>query len=178
MKKENRGIYHELQKATTVLYNPSFNLKDIEEIFNYQKPKKYFIPVSSNGYDLWGASVEYSINPSQENKNKLDNISDRITKESNITITRNKVEFERLYGRNMLEFIISISNPKHTLWMGVDPFYFRWEVKWNEETEDYWTIKFYKGAFNYVLEECAGYGEYKTLEADISKERVLELLNK
>jgi len=134
--------------------------------------------MGADGKELFEALIENEYNPTKKSEERLKAISDKIEKQSNETILRNQKNFIFLYGKDLFDFIISIQNPKYTWWMGSDPYNFRWEIKWDSDTEDYWVIRFNKGVFDYVLEECAGYSGYKVLESNISKERVLELLKK
>jgi len=134
--------------------------------------------VGADGKELLEAVIENEYKPTKKSEERLRAISDKITKQSNETILRNQKDFILLYGQDLFDFIISISNPKHTLWLGMYPHNFRWEVKWDSDTEDYWVIRFREGVFNYVIEECSGYAGVEILEKNISKERVLELLKK
>jgi len=76
----------------------------------------------------------------------------------------------------LLEFVKSISK-EHFLVGQYKPYSFRWEVKADYDNDDYWVVRFRNGSFDYEKEVCGGYAGIEILEINISKERVLELLN-
>jgi hypothetical protein len=53
---------------------------------------------------------------------------------------------------------------------------FYWEIS-SDENDDYWSVLFYKGEFSYIKDICGGYAGREVLEKNISKKRVVELLN-
>lgn len=140
--------------------------------------RNYTMMVGVNGMELWQATLAHQAHPTVDTATRLKAINDKISKEAAETKQRNIQDFINLYGADMYVLVEKLNNPKYTHWMGSDPHYFTWEIRWDEDRDDTYVVRFFKGKFDYVVQSCGGYAGTTVLETDITKERVLELLSK
>lgn len=136
--------------------------------------RTYRIYAGLDGMEILNASIAYQYNPSEENKKRVDKISEKIKRESAKSQKVNEKRFIGRYGKDLLEFIRSISKDNFLLGANAIDYQY-WGIK-SDDDDDYWVITFNKGHFHYLKEISGGYAGTEILEANISQERVLELL--
>lgn len=135
---------------------------------------EYKMLVSLDFNNLFNALIKDQYFPTEETKKELDRLSAENTASLIKTQNKNKEKFVKEYGEGVFYFIETISD-KYFLVGKSEPFYLSWNFR-SDENDDYWSIRFYKGEFEYVMDICGGYGGTEVLEKNISTERVLELL--
>lgn len=122
------------------------------------------------------ALLKHSAEPTEENKKSVEEAYKPILESLTKSQAKKVEEFVALYGQEMFDFVQSLS--KGYFLVGKDaPFYLSFEVKADYDNDNYWMIKFKNGKFNYILDICGGYGGSEEIETNLSKERVLQLLN-
>jgi len=129
--------------------------------------------------DIFNAEIQYQFRPTAENKKILDGLYDKLTKNLDASQQKKEAEFIEEHGQQLFDFVKSLSKDRFLI--GKDkPFYLSWFVADEEQAKDeddnYWKVTFYKGQFDYVQDICGGYAGSETLEKNISRERVLELM--
>lgn len=180
--KENKGIYWEMKNSANIVeFKPGqFSINDLleymKEISN--KPRNYVEPyriVSVRQGEILGLLAKGDKRSQQENK-RLDFLRNEIAEEQKKRQEELKEKFLSLYSYDLYDFIEGLF-PKEKNFLSryyhYGHFHFSWSVLSDEEYTDY-MVKFRDGKFDYVESE----GWYEGIkEADITRERVLELLN-
>lgn len=138
--------------------------------------KEYQIMTGSRQHAMWNALIEDLAHPSDASKGKLKQISEDNQKYYKAEQEKEEIRFVSMYGADMLAFVKHITKDFSLLGKSLSDYSLHWDVRTDTENDNYWTIRFYKGRFDYTLEIAGGYGGREILESDISKERVKELL--
>lgn len=95
-------------------------------------------------------------------------------------VDRMKIEFLKSYPESLLEFILSLPEGEDQLISGSDFHYFRWWL--NKMKSDFdsdcesWYVIFNNGRFSFVYNGTCGWGDNEVLEANLSHDRVRELI--
>lgn len=141
---------------------------------------EFKILMGKDQMDFMDALLQNQINPSEENKKRVDELSAENTRKIKEGHDKNANEFISEHGQELFDFVSSFSE-ENFLFTKNRPFYLTWFVADEEQAQDendnYWKVTFYKGQFNYVKDICGGYAGTEILEENISQERVLELIN-
>lgn len=137
--------------------------------------KEYMMLVGKDFYDLFSAEVKHLYKPTNKTKKELDRLHEKNKNDLNEFQAKAEQEFILEYGEEILDFVKCISS-EYFLVGKSKPFGLSWNIS-SDENDDYISIRFYKGKFDYVKDICGGYALTEILEADISFIRVIELLN-
>lgn len=138
--------------------------------------QEYKILMGKDSMDYFEAQLKAIYQPSEENTKRLEEIHGKVSMELTKSQLKKELEFIELYGQDMLDFVKNFSKPYFLATVN-SPFTISWDVK-SDDNDDYWEVIFCKGKFDYRLSICGGYGGHETLEENISRERVLELIFK
>lgn len=138
--------------------------------------REYTILVGKSTHDLWNAMIKNMADPSEENKKQLELLENENTQRLEKWQKQGEAKFAELYGEEMLAFIKTLPNREYFLINDISLLSLNWDIK-SDENDDYWYINFYKGEFSYRVSHAGGYAGVETLEKNITKERVRELLN-
>lgn len=127
--------------------------------------------------EYYDAMVADTYNSTPETRAKLNDCYAK--NEAYLKTEQEKIrqQFINELGYDMYQFVAELMKSKYFLVGKTNPFRLEWNLG-SDDNDDYWSIKFQKGRFDYVLDICGGYGGTQILEKDISKNRVLELINK
>lgn len=177
---KSKGLLQTIREGgNTITYSrdSKLNLGNIKDIFNdlfnrRVAPSPYYMNVGLDQFNLMTMQFEYSVNPTQELKAKMDTIYANISISQFRIRIRNESYFIKQYGIDLFSFVKSISDK--------DAFqkeYMDWNIRTDYDSDDSYDITLHKGKFNYVLSSCGGYAGRTVLEENISRDRVVELLN-
>jgi hypothetical protein len=138
------------------------------------KERKYTMLGSKDFMDLFSATIKHEYAPTEETKKELERLDAKNISDLNEWQSKAEKEFISEYSQDLFEFIKSISK-EYFLVGKSKPFGLSWNIS-SDENDNYFTVRFYKGKFDYVEDICGGYAGTEILEENISHERVLELL--
>ena len=139
--------------------------------------REYTILVSSDFKEYWDALISDSYNPTPESKAKLELFDAKNKAYLKEEQRKLQLQFIQEYDDTMYQFVSELMKSEYFLVGKSNPFHITWNLG-SDDNDNYWTIRFYKGQFDYILEVCGGYGGTEILESNISKERVKELIFK
>lgn len=137
--------------------------------------REYKMMMSKNAAELFDAVLKQQYHPSEENKKRVEELSAKAYQRAVEDQRKREVDFISLYGQDIFDFVKSISK-ENFLSFQSRPYSLSWEIKWDSENDDYWSVSFFKGHFSYVKDICGGYGGREILELNIPFVRVKELL--
>lgn len=138
--------------------------------------REYKMLMGKDQADMFDAMLKNNFNPTEESKKELERLQEENTVRLNDWQFKAEREFIKEHGQLMLDLVKSISK-EYFLVAKSKPFYLSWTIKTDTENDDYYSVRFWKGKFDYILEECGGYAGTKVLEEDLSHVRIMELIN-
>lgn len=174
------SLWDEIQKGNVISYKrDEFSLELMKKAFNDMfnkeriKPRTFSIYVNSETSEVLTDEMEYERNPTPELKAKMDARAAKWKEESERSEKIAREKFVQIYGQEMLEFFSLLGKEKDFRYCRDGRWSFFWYIPTDDEYVSY-SVVFTDGVFS--LEADAGMGFGDTLEKDITKERVLELI--
>lgn len=137
--------------------------------------REYQILMGKDQLDLWNALIEHQYKPTKETEERLNILAASNEKRLIESQESAEKEFIMAHTQPMLELVKSISD-KYFLVGQHSPFYLTWNIS-SDDSDNYYSVKFWKGRFDYVEDIAGGYGGTNTLEENISYWRLMELIN-
>lgn len=137
---------------------------------------EYKMFMGKDSIDLFDALLKHQFRPTDQTKKTLDELQAKNHQRIVEMQIKAESDFISLYGQDIFDFVQGISKENFLATVS-KPYSLSWEIKFDSDNDDYWSVGFFKGHFNYVKDICGGYGGRDILEANISIDRVKELLS-